>query len=238
MKKLEVQIHHPNLTFVRSTMIPSMWSGTYSVKLFSRTKQCRPKWLEKYAKHHVNVLQGEYPPSYPLLPFPSLRLYLHVFSCHYYPSLLLSHSWLSRLSACCLHRHVSALLHALVSLTHSAPCPGSDVSSDEETTPCKHSCKWKPPCKQKATAQKVSATTFQKHEYGRTKQYTIQSMETFDPQPESMRDTASLQLLEGVRGKGLCISLLLRRCICACAGEATTQTTLSKAKLLEKIRNS
>ena len=24
-------------------------------------------------------------------------------------------------------------------------------------------------------------------------------METFDPQPESMRDTASLQLLEGVR---------------------------------------
>lgn len=33
MKKLEVQTRHPNFTFVRSTMIPSMRSGTYSVKL-------------------------------------------------------------------------------------------------------------------------------------------------------------------------------------------------------------
>ena len=85
----------------------------------------------------------------------------------------------------------------------------------------------------------MSATTFQKHEYGKTKQYAIQTMETFDPRPESMRNTASdrlPQLLEDVREKALCISLLLDVSVrVETPEEPQTQTTLSKAKLLDKI---
>ena len=64
-------------------------------------------------------------------------------------------------------------------------------------------------------------------------------METFDPRPESMRNTASdrlPQLLEDVRGKALCISLLRDASVrVETPEEPQTQTTLSKAKLLDKI---
>ena len=88
--------------------------------------------------------------------------------------------------------HVSALLHALVALTPDVHCSESDESSDEEATPCTSlPCQWKPPRKRKATAQLVSTANFQKHEYGKIKKYNIRSIESFDPRPETMRNTSS-----------------------------------------------
>ena len=48
--RMEVQTRHQNFAFIRSVMIPSMWSGTYSVKILLKTK-----WLGMYARHPVDV---------------------------------------------------------------------------------------------------------------------------------------------------------------------------------------
>ena len=87
-------------------------------------------------------------------------------------------------------------------------------------------------------AQQVGVTTIQKHEYGKSRRYRIESIETFDPQPETMKNTALdifPQLLEDVRGKGLCICLLLDASVRVETSEETTKQTLSKIKLMEKI---
>lgn len=58
----------------------------------------------------------------------------------------------------------------------------------------------------------MSEATFEKHIYGRTKKRKFSSLEDFDPRPPWYQGTArSLMpnLLNKVRGKGLCISLLL-----------------------------
>ena len=58
----------------------------------------------------------------------------------------------------------------------------------------------------------MSEATFEKHIYGRTKKRKFSSLEDFDPRPPQYQGTArSLMpnLLNKVRGKGLCISLLL-----------------------------
>lgn len=116
-----------------------------------------------------------------------------------------------RLSASCVH--VSALLHALVAIK---PCNLQDHSSsggsEDEEPPCTSIlCAWNVPKKRKESALKISDTTFQKYEYGKPKKYQMLEMETFDPRPEMYRGQAKTllpELLDRVRGKGLCISLL------------------------------
>ena len=57
----------------------------------------------------------------------------------------------------------------------------------------------------------MSEITFEKHVLGRTKKRKFQLLEEFDPRPESDRGTVRDRLpdlLDKVRGKGLCISLL------------------------------
>ena len=57
----------------------------------------------------------------------------------------------------------------------------------------------------------MSEAVFQKHTYGKESKRTYDSLEDFDPRPLEYRGTAStnlLQLLNDVRGQGLCLSLL------------------------------
>ena len=83
---------------------------------------------------------------------------------------------------------MSALLYALVALKPSVQsCMPSGDDSDEDSLPVTSPlCQWKLPRKRKATAMQSSAAEFEKHEYGRTKVYNIQSLETFDRQPEDV----------------------------------------------------
>lgn len=80
------------------------------------------------------------------------------------------------------------MLHALVALKPGTLCCENDSESEEEEVPPVTSllCQWKPPKKRKATAMEVSTAEFEKHEYGRTKKYKVQSLETFDPRPEEL----------------------------------------------------
>ena len=58
----------------------------------------------------------------------------------------------------------------------------------------------------------MSKILFEKHVHGRTKKRKFQSVEEFDPRPESCQATVDdrlPKLLDRVRGKGLCVSLLL-----------------------------
>ena len=90
------------------------------------------------------------------------------------------------------------------------------------------------PRKRKATAQLVSTAKFQKHEYGKLTKYNIRSLESFDPRPETMRNTSSDRvptLLQDVKGKGMCVSLLLDASVRVDAPEETT--VLTKTELLE-----
>lgn len=141
-----------------------------------------------------------------------------------------------RLSASCVH--VSALLHALVAIK---PCnvhgDSSSGDSQDEATPCTSAlCVWNVPKKRKVSALKMSEATFKKYEFGKQKKYNMIEMETFDPRPEKYRgQVQSLMpgLLERVKGKGLCISLLF---------DITTRVKspdipeLSKIDLLQKVQ--
>ena len=74
--------------------------------------------------------------------------------------------------------------------------------------------------------------------YGKIKNIYIRSIESFDPRPEIMRNTSSDRvptLLQDVKGKGLCVSLLLDASVCVEIPEETT--ALMKTELLEKVAN-
>ena len=61
-------------------------------------------------------------------------------------------------------------------------------------------------------------------------------MEKFDPRPEAMRNTIAKRLprlLEDVKGKGLCVSLLFDPSLCA--DTPATPTFLTKSQLLKKV---
>lgn len=117
-----------------------------------------------------------------------------------------------RLSASCVH--VSALLHALVAVK---PCKLQDhASSDEESQDESNPrtsvlCSWNVPKKRKESALRMSDTTFEKHGFGTKRKYNMLEMETFDPRPEKYRgrgQSLMLELLERIKGKGLCMSLI------------------------------
>ena len=81
----------------------------------------------------------------------------------------------------------------------------------------------------------VSTTEFEKHEYGRTKKYKIQSLEEYDPRPEELRNKIVSRVgkfLDDVRGKGLCVSLLLDLSLCV---DTPEQPILTKEVLLKKV---
>ena len=131
---------------------------------------------------------------------------------------------------------MSALLHALVALKPGMQCSEIEEESDDESPPVTSLlCQWKPPRKRKATAMQVSTAEFEKYDYGQTKKYKIQNLETFDPRPEELRGKVSsriAKLLDQVRGKGLCISLLLDPSVCVATPQ---QPVLTKEELLKKI---
>ena len=129
-----------------------------------------------------------------------------------------------RKSASC--THVSALLHALVSLTapqfqlQPSELESQDVlhSCDEETVPVtSRPCQWKAPKKRKESTMAMSEVSFIKHEYGREKKRTVEPLEDFDPRPVEFRGSASEHLpdlLDKIRGEQLCISLLFDKSFC------------------------
>ena len=138
-----------------------------------------------------------------------------------------------RKSASC--THISALLHSLVALSppvspFRSPGPAG-VCDDEEALPItSYVCEWKRPRKRKESTMKISEATFEKHVYGRTKTRKFSALEDFDPRPLRYWGTATSlvpDLLEKVRGKGLCISLLLDPSTRHWSSNITAETSFS-----------
>ena len=119
---------------------------------------------------------------------------------------------LGRLSASCVH--ISALLHALVSLNPSSQPNSSTVvpiESDSSVPVTSLINSWKPPRKRKESTLMMSEAKFQKHNYGKQAKHQVLPLESFDPRPEEYRGTASASLenfLVATKGRGLCMSLL------------------------------
>jgi len=77
---------------------------------------------------------------------------------------------------------------------------------------------------------KMSEATFEKHTYGCTKRRKFSTLEDFDPRPPQYLGTATSlmpNLLDKVRGKGLCISLLLDPSTRHWKGSAPTEASFS-----------
>lgn len=146
-----------------------------------------------------------------------------------------------RLSASCVH--ISSLLHALVAMKpveKELPVSSDESEDDADGIPVteddadgipltSRACAWKPPRKRKSACLKMCDVQFQKYDI---KKYKLESMEYFDPRPMEYRDNAQLelnQLLEQVKGKGLCISLMFDPSVCI---YARTQRELAKMILL------
>lgn len=120
-----------------------------------------------------------------------------------------------RKSASC--THVSALLHALVSMTasqfqlHPKESPSTALTTDEESQPVTSlPCQWKPPRKRKESTLPLSEASFEKHEFSKEKR-KVKLLEDFDPRPVGFRGHARErlpELLEKIRGEQLCVSLL------------------------------
>lgn len=90
------------------------------------------------------------------------------------------------MSASC--THISALLHALASLTPAVIGTGNgNDTSDEENTSLpitSHLCQWNVPKKRKESNLTVTEAAFKKHVYGRERKHELKSMADFDPRPE------------------------------------------------------
>ena len=126
----------------------------------------------------------------------------------------ISYICIFRKSASC--THVSALLHALASMTSPQfqlqPSEPLHILPDDDETPVTSlPCQWKAPKQRKDSTLQIAEATFEKHVYGSTKKRKINLLNDFDPRPEKFRGHVkdSLpSLLEKLHGKGLCISLL------------------------------
>ena len=79
----------------------------------------------------------------------------------------------------------------------------------------------------------MSDAVFEKYEFGKQRKYKMLEMETFDPRPEKHRgksDTRMSELLQRVKGKGLCISLLFDK-----STQVRSSDELRKADMLKKV---
>ena len=119
-----------------------------------------------------------------------------------------------RLSASCVH--VSALLHALVQMCckDGTPILTSDDGAhdeDEKADPVTSlACRWIQPRKQKEEVLKMSDAQFKKLRYDKPSK-DLTSIASFDPRPPEYRGNAIQRLpglLQQLKGKGLCVSLL------------------------------
>ena len=144
-----------------------------------------------------------------------------------------------RLSASCVH--VSGLLHALVAMNPHKRAEGSELDEidDNEILPVTSQlCAWKKPRKHKETALKITEACFKKHVYGKAEKQTPTSLEDFDPRPIQYHgNAASLlpTLLNQVRGKGLCISLLFDEDTRVPCLQTSDNENLMQIDLLKKI---
>jgi hypothetical protein len=142
--------------------------------------------------------------------------------------------------------HVSALLHALLSLT--AHRIGSvhnqeDNDSDNEALPItSYLCQWKQPRSRKESNMPVSSTEFRKHVYGRVRKHHLKSLEDFDPRPLELRGTAQERLkefLSKIPGEDLGVSLLFDesyRCWSIETEQSNTPVSLpSKEELQRRV---
>ena len=145
------------------------------------------------------------------------------------------------MSASC--THISALLHALASLTPAVIGTGSDASDEDETSLpiTSYLCQWNAPKKRKESNLTVTEAAFKKHVYGRERKHELKPMADFDPRPEELRGKASTHLktfLGNVRGLGLGVSLLFDeecRCWTGKVGEAISPTLPTKEDLLKRV---
>ena len=136
---------------------------------------------------------------------------------------------------------MSALLHALVALKPATSnCLSGEEDSDDENAPVTSlPCQWKQPKKRKAASMEVSVAEFKKHEYGKPKKYNIEALDNYDPRPPEMRGTVGEripQLLTDLKGKGICVSLLLDPSVCVETAERQG-LVLAKTELLKKVES-
>ena len=129
----------------------------------------------------------------------------------------------SKLASC---TNVSALLHALASLTTSHQQHVGDsltLSDDEETLPItSYLCQWKAPRKRMESNLPISEAVFQKHVYGRQRKYELKPIGDFDPRPVELRGKSTEHLETKVRGQGLGVSLISDK-DCRCWSTTTEQ---------------
>ena len=154
--------------------------------------------------------------------------------------LLTYHSFCSKSASC---THVSALLHALASLTathqqHDSPA----LSDDEEAFPItSFLCQWNAPRKRKESKTPISEAVFQKHVYGRQRKNKLKPIEDFDPRPVELRGKSTELLktfLSKVRGQGLGVSLLFDeecRCWSTTAEQPLAPVLPTKEELQERV---
>ncbi len=124
-------------------------------------------------------------------------------------------SVLYRVSSSC--THVSAILHALVSLnpsslTSTSPYNECDDPCQEDLPVTSKLCKWNVPKGRKDCSLTMMGLTFSKHDYSKPNKRSIKVLEDFDPRSQEFRGTACQHLpvlLDKLRGKQLSISLLL-----------------------------
>ena len=141
--------------------------------------------------------------------------------------------------------HVSALLHALASLTSSYHQHVGDspvLSDDEEALPVtSYLCQWNAPRKRKESNMPISEAVFQKHVYGRQRKRELKPIEDFDPRPVELRGKSNEHLktlLGKVRGQGLGISLLFDeecRCWSTTTEQPLTPVLPTKEQLRERV---
>ena len=140
--------------------------------------------------------------------------------------------------------HVSALLHALASLSPPGLNPhAQNISSDEETAlpVTSYLCKWNVPRKRKESSITISESVFHKHVYGRQRKHELKSLEDFDPRPVQLRGKAEgslIKFLGKVRGQGLGVSLLRdneSRCWSINEGTSIPPTLPTKEDLQERV---
>ena len=138
---------------------------------------------------------------------------------------------------------MSALLHALASLSPPDFSQTQDPSSDEGAVHpvTSYLCKWNAPRKRKESNKSISESEFHKHVYGRQRKHELKPLEDFDPRPVELRGTANDNLktfLGKVRGQGLGVSLLKDedcRCWSISCGKSLDPVLPTKLELQRRV---
>ena len=169
LKKLDVHFLHPLYCHIRCQMTPSMKQGNYNVYILLG---CTGEMAV------IERASCECAAGYVFVICITITLFYH-----------------SKSASC---THISALLHAVSSLTaHRIGSTQSVIAvnshhEDEALPITSYFCQWKQPRTRKKSNMPVSDAVFHKHVYGRVPKQ--QSMEEFDPRPLELRNTARERL--------------------------------------------